>query len=77
VWAKQLLDGHPVELWSGARFVVRLDLGGGVLVFIVSAIQSMTPLFSDGFRLTAEEFDVVRTHRFIAFTCTFVQAVKI
>jgi hypothetical protein len=25
IWAKQLLDGHPVELWSGERFVVRLD----------------------------------------------------
>jgi hypothetical protein len=25
VWAKQLVDGHDVELWSGERFVVRLD----------------------------------------------------
>jgi hypothetical protein len=28
IWAKQLLDGQPVELWSGARFVVRLDSQG-------------------------------------------------
>jgi len=25
VWAKQLLDGHDIELWSGERFVIRLD----------------------------------------------------
>jgi hypothetical protein len=25
VWAKQLADGHDVELWSGDRFVIRLD----------------------------------------------------
>jgi hypothetical protein len=25
VWAKQLLDDAPVELWSGARFVTRLE----------------------------------------------------
>ena len=25
VWAKQLVDGHDIELWSGERFVVRLD----------------------------------------------------
>ena len=25
VWAKQLLDEAPIELWSGARFVIRLD----------------------------------------------------
>jgi len=25
VWAKQLVDGHPVELWSGARFILRLE----------------------------------------------------
>ena len=24
IWAKQLMDGHDVELWSGARFIVRL-----------------------------------------------------
>jgi hypothetical protein len=24
IWAKQLVDGHDVELWSGTRFVVRL-----------------------------------------------------
>ncbi|MGY3119096.1 hypothetical protein ACVWXQ_003033 [Bradyrhizobium sp. S3.14.4] len=24
VWAKQLVDGYDVELWSGDRFVVRL-----------------------------------------------------
>jgi hypothetical protein len=24
VWAKQLQDGHPIELWSGHRFVVRI-----------------------------------------------------
>lgn len=24
-WAKQLIDDHDVELWSGERFVVRLD----------------------------------------------------
>ncbi len=24
VWAKQLLDGHDIELWNGARFVIRL-----------------------------------------------------
>jgi len=24
VWAKQLLDGHDIELWSGDRFVIRL-----------------------------------------------------
>lgn len=25
VWAKQSLDEAPVELWSGARFVARLE----------------------------------------------------
>ena len=24
VWANQLLDDHDMELWSGARFVIRL-----------------------------------------------------
>jgi hypothetical protein len=24
VWAKQLIDGHDIELWSGERLVVRL-----------------------------------------------------
>jgi hypothetical protein len=24
VWAKQLIDGHDIELWSGDRFVIRL-----------------------------------------------------
>jgi hypothetical protein len=23
-WAKQLVDGHDVELWNGGRFVTRL-----------------------------------------------------
>ena len=25
VWAKRLLDGRDVELWSGDRFVIKLD----------------------------------------------------
>jgi hypothetical protein len=25
VWAKQLLDGNDIELWSGDRFVSRLN----------------------------------------------------
>jgi hypothetical protein len=25
VWATQLLDGHPVELWSGERFIQLLE----------------------------------------------------
>jgi hypothetical protein len=25
VWAKQLVDGYDVELWSGDRFIVKLD----------------------------------------------------
>jgi hypothetical protein len=25
VWAKQLVDGHDVELWCGARLVISLD----------------------------------------------------
>jgi len=25
IWAKQLVDGHGVELWSGDRLVTRLD----------------------------------------------------
>jgi hypothetical protein len=28
VWAKQLVDGHDVELWNGGRFVIRLDATG-------------------------------------------------
>jgi len=24
-WARQLVDGHDVELWSGERFIVRLQ----------------------------------------------------
>jgi hypothetical protein len=24
-WATQLLDGRPVELWSGERFLIRLE----------------------------------------------------
>jgi hypothetical protein len=23
-WARQLTDGHDIELWSGGRFVIRL-----------------------------------------------------
>ena len=29
VWAKQLVDGHDVELWSGERFVVRINHKSG------------------------------------------------
>ena len=25
VWARQLRDDHDIELWSGDRFVIRLD----------------------------------------------------
>lgn len=25
VWAKQLGDGHDVELWSGRRFIIQLE----------------------------------------------------
>ena len=25
VWAKQLVDGHDVELWCGERFVIRVE----------------------------------------------------
>jgi hypothetical protein len=25
VWAKQLVDGHDIELWSGDRLVIRID----------------------------------------------------
>jgi hypothetical protein len=25
IWAKQMVDGHDVELWSGERFVKRLS----------------------------------------------------
>jgi hypothetical protein len=25
VWAKQLVDGHDIELWSGDRFVIKLE----------------------------------------------------
>jgi hypothetical protein len=28
VWAKQLLDGNDIELWSGDRFVIRLNRAG-------------------------------------------------
>ncbi len=28
VWAKQLVDGHDVELWSGDRLVTRLNSTG-------------------------------------------------
>jgi hypothetical protein len=28
VWAKQLLDGNDVELWSGDRFVIRFSHAG-------------------------------------------------
>jgi hypothetical protein len=35
VWAKQLVDDHDVELWSGERFVKRLAVpasrGGGIV----------------------------------------------
>jgi hypothetical protein len=24
-WAKQLVDGHAIELWSGERFIARLE----------------------------------------------------
>jgi hypothetical protein len=24
-WAKQMVDGHDVELWSGERFILRID----------------------------------------------------
>jgi hypothetical protein len=29
VWARQLLDGQDVELWSGERFVALLKADGG------------------------------------------------
>ena len=29
VWAKQLVDGHDIELWNGERFVIRLGHRGG------------------------------------------------
>jgi hypothetical protein len=25
IWAKQLVDGHAVEVWNGDRFVSRLE----------------------------------------------------
>jgi len=25
VWAKQLVDGHDIELWSGDRFIIKLE----------------------------------------------------
>jgi hypothetical protein len=25
VWANQLVDGHEIELWSGERFVTRIN----------------------------------------------------
>ena len=25
IWAKQLIDGYDVKLWSGDRFVIKLD----------------------------------------------------
>ena len=25
VWAKQLQDGHPIELWNKERFIIRID----------------------------------------------------
>ena len=25
IWAKQLVDGYDIELWSGDRFVIKLD----------------------------------------------------
>jgi hypothetical protein len=28
VWAKQLLDGSDIELWSGDRFVIRFNHAG-------------------------------------------------
>jgi hypothetical protein len=28
VWAKQLLDGNDIELWSGDRFVIRVNHAG-------------------------------------------------
>ena len=24
-WAKQLVDGHDIELWSGERFITKLE----------------------------------------------------
>jgi hypothetical protein len=28
VWAKHLLDGNDIELWSGGRFVIRFNHAG-------------------------------------------------
>jgi hypothetical protein len=25
IWAKQLVDGHDVELWSGERFITKIE----------------------------------------------------
>jgi hypothetical protein len=25
IWARQLVDGHDVELWSGDRFIIKLE----------------------------------------------------
>jgi hypothetical protein len=30
VWAKQLVDGHDIELWSGKRLVIRLNRQRGI-----------------------------------------------
>jgi hypothetical protein len=25
IWAKQLVDGHDIELWSSDRFIIKLE----------------------------------------------------
>jgi hypothetical protein len=30
VWANQLVDAHDIELWSGERFVTRINTQAGV-----------------------------------------------
>src|SRR4051794_9099629 len=79
--AIRVTDRAEAEAWS-PRWRVMADLRsrqpvGQCLNSGYAEFGSELPPLSDGFRLTAEEFDVVRTHRFIAFTCTFVQAVNI
>jgi hypothetical protein len=43
VWAKQLQDGHPIELWSGKRFVIRIEKPEGP-----SEVSTGSRPYSDG-----------------------------
>ena len=54
-WAKQLFDGYQIELWSGERFIARVDRKLDGTAHQYPAESSIAAL--DGARRTARDAD--------------------